>query len=379
MMRAVVLRAGELLVKDIPEPELGPGQLLVEPIATGICGGDLSVRQHTADFLREKAAIGATGSVFDPDKDLVLGHEFTSRVLEVGPRAIGYAPGDNIVTLPHVVDREGVRRTVGHSNDYPGGLAERVVVQAEGHLLIPDGVPADLAAVTEPMATGLNGVLRSHIEVPAGAIVTGCGPVGLGSVVELRQRGIYPVVASDPSPLRRQVALELGADKAVDPAETDPVSIWMDLADRKQQLYVFEASGSRGILNTLMYTVPPFSRIFVVGANMLDESIRTLVGVSKNVAIEFVGGPGPGDSKYHALAAMLRHIARGSFDPRSVVTGCTGYEGVPQLFDLLRRDDPHGIDQIKVLVRHDLDSAAIHSYDEARRLTGVCIEPSDGI
>lgn len=358
-MRAVVLRSGELLVAEAETPTLGPGQLLVEPIATGICGSDLSARDHTTEFLSGHAVAGARHSLFDPTRDLVMGHEFTSRVLEVGENVTGYCAGDQLVTLPVAVDSAGAHHTVGYSTEFPGGLADRVVVQAEGHLKIPSGISPYAAAVTEPMATGLNGVLRSHVEVPTGALVTGCGPVGLGAIVELAQRGIYPIIASDPAPVRRQAATALGADVVVDPLEDDPIAAWRDLADTSQQLYIYEASGRRGILDTLIESAPSHTRIFVVGTCMTEDTFKPLVAMLKNIAIEYITGPGYGATNYHALTAMFRHICRGRFDPETVVTGYTGLEGVPALFELLRPQDPHEITHVKVLVRRDLTGPGI--------------------
>jgi threonine dehydrogenase-like Zn-dependent dehydrogenase len=366
-MRAVVLRHGELTFAELPEPRPGPGQLLVEPIATGICGSDLSAREHTAEFLSGHELAGAHHSLFDPARDLVMGHEFTSRVLEVGGGVDGYTVGDHLVTLPVAVDAAGAHHTVGYSTRFPGGLAERVVVQAHGHLKIPPGVSPYTAAVTEPMATGLNGVLRSHIEVPTGALVTGCGPVGLGAIVELSQHGIHPIVASDPAPVRRRAATALGADEVVDPLEADPSHVWRDLADKNQRLYVYEASGKRGILETLIDTLPPHTRIYVVGTCMTQDSFKPLVAMLKNIAIDYVTGPAYGETEYHALTAMFRHICRGRFDPETVVTGYTGLEGVPALFDLLRPQDPHEISHVKVLVRRDLTGPGITTATLARR------------
>ena len=362
-MRAVVLRDGELVLVETDPPHLGPGQLLVEPIAVGICGSDLSAREHTADFLEGHALLGVHHSIFDPHRDVVLGHEFTARVIEVGAQVEGFAAGDLLVTLPVVVDGDGVWRTVGYSNDYPGGLADRVVVQAHGHLRIPHDVSPVLSAITEPMATGVNGVLRSNIQIPTGAIVTGCGPVGLGAVVELAQRGIFPVVASDPSPVRRTAATKLGADAAVDPLTTDPVTVWRDLARDSQPLYVFEASGKVGILDALLRTVPPYTRVYVVGTCMTPDTIRPLVAMLNNASVDYVTGPARGESSYHALEAMFRHIARGHFDPRHVVSGYTGFAGVSALFDLLRPQDPHAIEHVKVLVLPHLDTADIVDSD----------------
>ena len=358
-MRAVVLRCGELMVVDLPEPRLGSGQLLVEPLATGVCGSDLSAREHTAEFLDGHATAGARHSLFDPTRDLVLGHEFTSRVIEVGEGVADYTVGDNLVTLPVVLGPSGDHHTVGYSNEFPGGLAERVVVQAAGHLKIPAGVSPYTAAITEPMATGLNGVLRSCIETHEGALVTGCGPVGLGAIVELRQRGIHPIVASDPSPVRRRAAIALGADIAVDPLLADPLNSWREHASSGQALVIYEASGKRGILDTLIEAAPYYTRVYVVGTCMTPDTFRPLIAMLKNISIAYVTGPGRGDTEYYALPAMFRHLSLGSFDADLVVTGYTGLEGVAKVFDLLRPQDPHDIEHVKVLVRADLDGPAI--------------------
>lgn len=358
-MRAAVLRRGEIVVADVPEPSLGPGQLLVEPLAVGICGSDLSAWRHTEDFLRAHRETKTPGALFDPEHDLVLGHEFTGRVIEVGDGVEEFRPGQNLVVLPMVIDRAGLPHTVGYCDDYPGGLAERVVVQAYGHLLIPDSVSPHLAAITEPMATGVNAVLRSPLPPNAGALVTGCGPVGLGSIVELAHRGVHPLIASDPSAKRREIADAYGADLVVDPNERDPLDAWAEFAAQGQALQVIEASGARGLLSSLMATVPPFTRIVIVGASMVAENIRPVVGVIKNVSLEFVGGPGPGETRYTAFDRMFEHLVEGRFDPALMVTGYAGLDAVSDVFAALRPSDATMIDHVKVLVRHDITEPGI--------------------
>lgn len=358
-MRAVVLRKGELLLADVPEPRPREGQLLVRPIAVGICGSDLSAWQHTDDFLRAHQDAGVPGEMFDPARDLVLGHEFTAEVIETGPGVREYRAGQRLVVLPGVVDRAGVPHTVGYCEDYPGGLAERVVVQAYGHLVIPDPVSPVLAAVTEPMATGVNAVLRAGTTAAEGALVTGCGPVGLGSIVELAHRGVHPLVASDPSPTRRAIAARCGADTVVDPTRQDPVEAWRQAAPANQRLHVFEASAARGLLDRLMATVPAFTRILIVGAGMLPDPIRPVVGILKNVSLEFVGGPGLADMGYPAFGRMFEHIVAQRFDPATVVTGYAGPASVHEVFQALRPADAQRIEHVKVLIRHDITEPGI--------------------
>jgi threonine dehydrogenase-like Zn-dependent dehydrogenase len=359
-MRAVAMMRGELFETELPDPEPGPGQLLVAPIAAGVCGGDLSALQHADDFLHASRTSGTQLFEFDPDRPLVFGHEFTSHVVAVGDGVTDYAEGDVLLTLPSVVDPAGVARCVGYATEYPGALAERVVVGAWGHVRLPDGVSPLLAAAVDPLATGLNGVIRSRIEPPAGAIVTGCGPVGLGSVAGLVERGIHPIVASDPSPMRRRIAVEMGAHLAVDPATDEPVAAWRDVADAGQALYVYEASGKAGVLDALLYAVPPFSRVTVVGACMTDDVIRPIVGIYKNVTIEFCFGGAPGGEPY-PFAATLERIADGRIDAARIVTGYAGRAGVPEVFEQLRPGDAHDIEHVKILVRHDLDGPGIHA------------------
>jgi len=356
-MRAVAMYRGKLELMDLPAPEPGPGQLLVEPLSAGVCGGDLSALEHTDDFLQSSLASGTETFLFDVDQPVVFGHEFTSRVVDVGVGVEGYAPGDVLLNLPYAIDDRGVSHCVGYATAFPGALGERSVVQAAGQIKIPDGVSPYVPAVCDPLATGLNGVVRSKIEAPHGAIVTGCGPVGLGAVWELARRGIRPLVASDPSPRRRRAALDLGAQVAVDPQADDPVAAWRDLAEAGQRLYVYEASGRAGLLNSLLYSVPSFTRITVVGACMTDDVIKPIVGIYKNVTIEFSLGAGL-ETEYQ-FAQTFEHLVTGRLDASKVITGWAGLEAVPAVFEQLRPRDPHAIEHVKVLIRPDLHGTDI--------------------
>ncbi len=366
-MRAVILRRGQLAVSDVPEPAPGPDQLLVVPIATGVCGSDLSAWQHTEDFLAAHRDAGVEGGRFDPDQDLVLGHEFTSRVVALGDGVTGYAVGDLLVTLPWVRDSRGVVRTVGYSNDYPGGLAERAVVQAGGHMRIPAGVDPVTAAVTEPLATGVNAVLRSRVTPPAGALVTGAGPVGLGAVALLAERKIHPLLVSDPSPQRRALAMRFGADQAVDPQHADPVAAWRALAEGQQRLYVFEASGRLGLLHELICRVPPHTCFFVAGACMELDVIRPVMAVMKNISVTFLTAQDWDEDEYTAFRVTFDRVADGRIDAAALVTGYAGFDGVPGLFADLRPADPHAIEHVKVLVRPELTGTGIYLRREVSR------------
>ena len=125
--RAAFLTERAFRVGALAPLKLGSRQLRVRPLAAGVCGTDLSARAHPHEFLDSLSRFGATNFLFDPDKPLVLGHEFGSEIVEVGEAVTGYQVGERIFTLP-VVTSHGVVKTVGHDNVYPGGLSQEAVI-----------------------------------------------------------------------------------------------------------------------------------------------------------------------------------------------------------------------------------------------------------
>src|SRR5205807_6855677 len=135
VVKAAVLRSGRMVVDEVPEPVFAEGQVLVQTRACGICGSDLHTVQHAdqmAKLSKEQAPPATDGmsiNVFDPARDVVMGHEFVAEVLEVGPGAFGQTPGATVVSMPIVADERGMH-AVGYSNDYPGGYGERMALSA---------------------------------------------------------------------------------------------------------------------------------------------------------------------------------------------------------------------------------------------------------
>ena len=209
-MRAAVMRNSQLVVKDIDDPTPGPGQVLVETLACGICGSDLHFLRH-GDM-----GSGVDDSRFDPNRDLIMGHEFSARVLELGAGVENVSEGDIVVSMPAMVTPEGMA-PIGYSHDYPGGYAERMLLLAAICLNVPPGLDPKHAALTEPLAVGRHAVNLSKITKAEGAIVLGCGPIGLAIISALSLDGIEPIVAADFSPARRDLAGALGAHEVVDP------------------------------------------------------------------------------------------------------------------------------------------------------------------
>src|SRR5438105_528435 len=199
-MRAAVMRGQQLVVDDVPAPTPRAGQVLARTLACGICGSDLHALQH-GDLMVEMAEQGASSSeaeimrphIMDLSHDVVMGHEFVAEVVEIGENVGNSKVGDIVVSMPMTFDENGLY-PIGYSNEYPGGYGELMALSDMLAIRIPNGLDAQHAALTEPMAVGVHAVNKSRIETGEAAVVLGCGPVGLAVVADLSRKGIEPII-----------------------------------------------------------------------------------------------------------------------------------------------------------------------------------------
>ena len=344
-MRAAVLRAGEIVVDDIGELTPGTGQVLVETVACGICGTDLHARRHADTFVAASRACAMALFDWDTSRDIVMGHEFTARIIELGAgidssvAAAGVKPGQLVVGHP-MVRVDGRACGVGYSNDYPGGYAQRMLLDPAGLIALPDSADPVAAALTEPMAVGMHAVNRSQVAQTRSAIVLGCGPVGLATIAALHHAGTPLVVASDFSPARRALAARLGAHVVVDSNDDEPVAAWRSAGGRGPTV-IFDAVGVPGVIEGAMVAAPRHSQILVVGLCMPKDQIWPAVGINKELTISFVLGWTPDE-----FSTALQAIVEGTVDVTPFITGHVDLDGVAGAFDELADPERH----VKVVV-----------------------------
>ena len=333
------MRQGEMVVDDIPTPEPGEGEVLVKTLACGICGSDLHTLTH-GPLLVEKSKSTGGGFVMDLSKDVVMGHEFCAEILDHGPGTNNILKtGTRVCSIP-ITMGNGIMRTIGYSNDVPGGYAENMVLSEALLLPVPNGLSTELAALTEPMAVGLHAVQKSNIEKDEIPLVIGCGPVGLAVILALKMKGIGPIVAADFSPRRRNLAEQLGADEVIDPAQHSPYERWSSLAtlDEPAESPLFggmplkrgvfyECVGVPGIIQQMMAGAPRESRIVIVGVCMEQDRFEPMVGTNKELNLQFVLGYTPEE-----FSDTLTNIAEGNIDASPLITSKVGIEGIPQAF-----------------------------------------------
>jgi threonine dehydrogenase-like Zn-dependent dehydrogenase len=352
------MRERRLVVADVPAPAPGPGEVLVRTLACGICGSDLHALKHADRFVETARRAGNVG-VMDLTRDVVMGHEFCAEIVEHGPDTRRTLPvGARVCSRPTLLRATGPQ-SIGYSNDNPGGYGEYMRLTEALLLEVPNGLSTEHAALTEPMAVGVHAVAKARLEPDDAPLVIGCGPVGLAVIAALRLADVRPIVAADFSKRRRELALTLGADVVVDPASTTPWQSWREAAVYRdpsrapalppwttgpavRPAVVFECVGVPGVLDQVMAAAPRGTRIVVVGVCMEPDTIHPLIGIGKELNLQFVLGYTPDE-----FAATMRHIADGAIPAAPLITGSVGIDGVAAAFEELGSPERHA----KILVR----------------------------
>jgi L-iditol 2-dehydrogenase len=204
----------QLEVREVPEPVCGPAEAIVQVAACGICGSELGSFAHRSPRR---------------PPPLVMGHEFSGTIVALGERAEGLRVGERVVvnSLVHCGECDLCRRDLSHlcrnrqvfGMHRPGAFAERVAVPANIVFPLPSTVGSVEGALVEPLANGLHvlALVRGPLEQ---TLIFGAGTIGLMCLQATRAAGVRHVVVTDTNAGRRAVALQLGADAALDPGET---------------------------------------------------------------------------------------------------------------------------------------------------------------
>ncbi len=215
-MRVAVLNGpGDLTLEERPEPHAGAGEVVVRVASVGVCGSDTHYFDH-----------GRIGR-FVVEQPLVLGHEASGEVVEVGAGVTGLRRGQRVSLEPGVPDLVCEHCRAGRYNLCPqmrffatppvdGAFAELVAVHAAFAHPVPDSMSDDAAALLEPLSVGVWACRKGRVTAGSRVLITGAGPIGLVSVQTALAFGASEVVVSDVNPTRLQLALDLGATEVVD-------------------------------------------------------------------------------------------------------------------------------------------------------------------
>jgi len=253
MPAAVYQGKGAITVETVPVPSPGLGQVLVEISHCGICGSDLHM------VLEGWGRPGHIG-----------GHESSGRVVSVGDAVVTGPSPKCGECAPCRAGRPSLcLKRAGPTDDHgwQGAFATYVCRDEAELYRIPPNLALRHAALTEPLAVALHGITLSGAQPGERVLVTGAGPIGLLSIAALRALGIDDVTVSEPSPRRRQLALDVGAASAVVPDDLVSPDFPTHLVDSPYHA-VLECSGHPGAMESGLGQLAPMGRLVLVGAGM---------------------------------------------------------------------------------------------------------------
>ena len=289
-MKALVktgLGPDTLRLMDIPVPEYGPDDLLVKVYACGICASDL----HIENFL-----------IHPP---FVLGHEFSGTVVAVGARVTDFRVSDPVVSITAVETcetceycRQGLRMHCDHrfniGTGRDGGFAEYLVIPAKQAFHVPTGVSLDAAALCEPLACVVRGVIeRTHVRAGDYVLVAGAGIIGqLTALVARLSGGIVFMTGMKSDQKRLDKALKLGCTAVIAVDETDAAAELMRLTDNRGVDCAFECAGAAMSANLCLRALRKMGSFTQIGLYTkpivfdMDYAVKKELNLSNSIASE---------------------------------------------------------------------------------------------
>ena len=335
MMKALVLKQyKEFAYEDVPKPEPGPDDVLIRVKACGICGSDV----HGMD--------GSTGRRRPP---IIMGHEASGIIADVGTQVKGWKRGDR-VTLDSTIYcgvcdfcRAGMinlcenRRVLGVScEEYRqhGAFAEFVVAPERILYRVPEAIAFKHAALIEPFAIALHAVKRVPLSVNDTALVVGAGMIGLALVQCLAEAGCGRVIAVDVIPEKLAQAKTLGATHLVNSSTESPVEAIQRLTEGRGADVAFEAVGVSATVDLCLRAVRKGGSIGLVGnvATKIDFPLQ--VAVTRELSIY---GSCASRGEYPAVLDML---ARGALKAAPLISAVAPLSKGAEWFDRLYRKEP---------------------------------------
>lgn len=334
-MRAVVLRGGELTVRETADPVPGQGDLLLKTLSTAICASDVHFMDNP-----EVGIDDPTGrSLYDADRDIVMGHEFVGEVIGHGPGCSDAFPiGTRVTSMPiRLVDGgAGGLRIIGQHPEAQGSFGELLVVPEAAAKAVEGDVSSDAIAVVDCFAVGEFYVRSAQLQPGEVPIVIGAGAVGLSAVAALSSRGIEPIIVSDFNAERRELARSgFGAHVLVDPAKQSVFDVFRDVrAERKLggSAVVFECVGAPGLIDRLVSEAEFMSRIYCAGGWYTGDTLNITEATRNGLTLQFGGGPMPQD-----WYGVLDAVVEGRLDPMPSVGRVIGLDEVPDAIEQVRR------------------------------------------
>jgi D-xylulose reductase len=326
-MKALVLeRKGELRLRDVELPqEVGPGDVKISVERVGVCGSDVHYYTH-----------GRIGP-YVVDRPMVLGHEASGRVVEVGSAVKHLKPGDRVCMEPGVPDLTSRASRLGLYNVDPnvvfwatppvhGCLTRYVVHPAAFTYALPDNVSFAEGAMVEPFAIGMQAATKARLQPGDLAVVTGCGTIGIVTALAALAGGCSRVIVSDVLQEKLDLAARYPGVTPVNVRSQDLAAAVRAATDGWGADVVFEASGSPAAYRGIFDLLRPGGCAVLVGIPVDPVPFDVAGAQAREARVETV-------FRYaNVYPRAIALMASGKVDLKPLVTGTFAFDDALQAF-----------------------------------------------
>ncbi len=288
-MKALIKQRAErgIWMGDLPEPTIGPNDVLIRIEKTAICGTDTHI------FLWDE---WAQRTIRVP---MAVGHEYCGRIVELGSEVRGFAIGDRVSGEGHITcghcrncragRRHLCRNTVGVGVDRQGCFAEYLSLPAVNAFKLPDTIGDDIAAILDPLGNATHTALAFNM-VGEDVLITGAGPIGIMAVAIARFTGARHVVITDVNDYRLALAARLGASRTVNVAHDSLDDVMRELGMQEGFDVGLEMSGSAAALRDMLRTMHHGGSVAMLGIPPAETAIDWNQVIFKGLTLKGIYG-----------------------------------------------------------------------------------------
>ncbi|MFC7285012.1 2,3-butanediol dehydrogenase [Phocicoccus pinnipedialis] len=345
MKAALFYNAKDVRIEEVEEPKVQEGLVKVKVAWAGICGSDL--HEYLGGPISTPG--DAPNSITGKELPIIMGHEFSGVIEEVGEGVEGLEPGDKVCINPALTNnnhpdflydfyKEGT--FIGLGTD--GGFADFVVVPEKNIVKLKDTTSLKIGALVEPTAVALQAIRESEMEFAESVAIYGAGPIGLATVLAARAAGAKDIIVFDLSEQRLEKAKEFGATHTVNSGKEDPVAyvhkFYPDGVDR-----TFEVAGVPITLAQSIQSTRPRGMVTIVSIFQKPIEFNPIMLTTTGVRLSSSLGYEPDIFK-----ATVKMIESGQIDPSPMITEEIELDEIVEKgFEVLTEDKT----QSKILVK----------------------------
>ncbi len=288
-MKALVKKeaAPGIWLEELPQPQIGPNDVLIKIAKTAICGTDLHIFNWD-EWARKTIPV-----------PMAVGHEYCGRVVELGSEVRGLRVGDRVSGEGHITcghcrncragRRHLCRNAIGVGVNRPGAFAEYLAIPADNAFKLPDSISDDIAAILDPFGNATHTALAFNM-VGEDVLITGAGPIGIMAVAIARFVGARHVVITDVNDFRLDLAKQMGATRAVN-VQRETIDQTMSALGMQEGFDVgLEMSGHMTAFRDLLRTMHHGGSVALLGIPPQEAAIDWTQVIFKGLTLKGIYG-----------------------------------------------------------------------------------------